>query len=159
MNFSEKLTCAIQLHRLTQEELAQATGLSQSTVSQLSNAKQRPYLDQAFKLARILGLSLEFLADDELDREPVGLSEDERYLLRTFRNSTLTADQAVTALIEYAKALGKNMERPTPDDRVELRSGAGSAPVVKPRQEHLVAEETSKAKKPKTRRSRKNNAN
>jgi transcriptional regulator with XRE-family HTH domain len=63
MSFAEKL---IELRRkvgLTQQELAQAGGLSISAVRSYEQDTQEPSLRNAVKLARALGVSVEAFAD------------------------------------------------------------------------------------------------
>ena len=59
--------------------------VSDSEISRILAGKSRPGLENAFRLARAVGVSLDFLADDSLETDPLEhddpLSADERELL------------------------------------------------------------------------------
>jgi transcriptional regulator with XRE-family HTH domain len=67
MRFAEKLYKQMLLKGLNQQKLAQLSSVSDSEVSRILNGKSNPSLEYAFRLARALGLSLDYLADDELE--------------------------------------------------------------------------------------------
>lgn len=95
MSFHEKLTKLIAKRETSQSKLAVKTRIPQSTISDFSNDKQRPYLDQAFTIARALNASLDYMADDTMKEEPEGLSEDDQAVLDHFHTSGLTRKEAM----------------------------------------------------------------
>ena len=70
---------------LNGQRLARMSSVSDSEISRILQGKSRPGLDNAFRLAKSVGVSLDFLADDTLDVEPTPpsdkLSADERKIL------------------------------------------------------------------------------
>lgn len=70
MRYAEKLYQQMVQKGFKQQRLAEASGVSDSEVSRILNGKSRPGLENAFRLARALGVSLDYLADDSLDADP-----------------------------------------------------------------------------------------
>jgi transcriptional regulator with XRE-family HTH domain len=83
-----------------QSALARQTGLSQSTISEATSGKRRLFFDQVALIARTLGVSLDYLADDSQDEPPQrgGPQDDEVYILRVVRSLGIDADEAVRRL-------------------------------------------------------------
>lgn len=85
LKLPEKLLRQMQLRGLNQQRLARAAGVSDSEVSRIVTGKSSPGLENAHRLARAVGVSLDYLADDTLadDPTPAGeeLGEAERELL------------------------------------------------------------------------------
>lgn len=70
MKFEEKLRKEMLLKGFNQQRLARASGVSDSEVSRILAGKSQPGLENALKLARAVGVSLDYLADDRLDADP-----------------------------------------------------------------------------------------
>ncbi|WP_435005137.1 helix-turn-helix domain-containing protein [Tundrisphaera lichenicola] len=70
MQFPQKLDFLIGLRGTNQSQLSRKTGISQSAISEMTKGKRRVYMDQAFELARALGVSLDYLADDAQEEPP-----------------------------------------------------------------------------------------
>ena len=68
--FSEKLGQKILQLGLNGQKLARKSDVSDSEISRIMNGKSLPGLENAIALARAVGVSLDFLADDALDAEP-----------------------------------------------------------------------------------------
>jgi transcriptional regulator with XRE-family HTH domain len=90
---------------LSQRELAHHVGESKSTVNRWfkepgEKDATTPNLAQALRLARVLGVTLEYLADDELDVEPPSAepSRDEHLVLETFHSIGIPVREAVRRL-------------------------------------------------------------
>src|SRR5262245_44634339 len=67
----QKKLCA-QMVRLglNGQKLAKISKVSDSEISRILAGKSRPGLENAFRLARAVGVSLDYLADDALDTDP-----------------------------------------------------------------------------------------
>lgn len=70
MRLDEKLRKHMQLKGLNQQMLARVSGVSDSEVSRILTGKSNnPGLENALRLARAVGVSLDYLADDSIDDE------------------------------------------------------------------------------------------
>jgi transcriptional regulator with XRE-family HTH domain len=85
MKLQDKLQMLMARHNLNGQRLARQSFVSDSEISRILQGKSRPGLDNAFRLAKAVGVSLDFLADDTLDVEPTPpsdkLSPDERKIV------------------------------------------------------------------------------
>jgi transcriptional regulator with XRE-family HTH domain len=70
MNLKEKLRLLMARNGLNGQKLARVSQVSDSEISRILQGKSRPGLDNAFRLAKALGVSLDYLADDALDEDP-----------------------------------------------------------------------------------------
>lgn len=70
MRYAEKLLKAMLLQGLNQQKLARLASVSDSEISRILRGKSHPSLEYSQRLARALGLSLDYLADDALDEDP-----------------------------------------------------------------------------------------
>src|SRR4051794_24186509 len=81
----DKLLTEMARQGLNGQRLAQRSRVSDSEISRILSGQSTPGLENAFRLARSVGVSLDFLADDALDIDPLKstdpLSPDERQLL------------------------------------------------------------------------------
>ena len=68
--FSEKLSQKILQLGLNGQKLARKSDVSDSEISRIMNGKSLPGLENAIALARAVGVSLDYLADDQLDTDP-----------------------------------------------------------------------------------------
>lgn len=99
MKFAEKLARLV----ANQSELSRMTGVAQSSISAMSAGDRRPYMDQAFKIARALGVPLDYLADDTQDdppAPPVPMPEDEQTLLEVYRYLGISLPEALRRLYD-----------------------------------------------------------
>ncbi len=64
MRFEEKLRKEMLLKGFNQQRLARASGVSDSEVSRILAGKSQPGLENALKLSRAVGVSLDYLADE-----------------------------------------------------------------------------------------------
>lgn len=70
MRYPEKLYKQMLRVGLNQQKLAKKSQVSDSEVSRILGGKSQPGLENAFRLARAVGVSLDFLADDALETDP-----------------------------------------------------------------------------------------
>ena len=107
MKLDEKLHKQMLLKGLNGQRLARLSQVSDSEISRILAGKSLPGLENAFRLAKAVGVSLDYLADDSLEADPTKTadltSELDRALLRTARDiGTREASQ----LLEVAKFVG-----------------------------------------------------
>lgn len=85
MKLKDKLQMLMVRCNLNGQKLAKLSEVSDSEISRILQGKSRPGLDNAYRLAKAVGVSLDYLADDSLDLEPgqpTGtLTPDERKVL------------------------------------------------------------------------------
>jgi transcriptional regulator with XRE-family HTH domain len=107
MNLPDKLQMLMARRNLNGQRLARLSSVSDSEISRILQGKSRPGLDNAFRLAKAVGVSLDFLADETLDVEPAPpsdkLSPEERKIL-TIAEKIGCAE--VVMLLENIKFLG-----------------------------------------------------
>src|SRR5438309_2054747 len=81
----DKLLTEMTRQGLNGQRLAQRSKVSDSEISRILSGQSTPGLENAFRLARAVGVSLDFLADDALETDPLRasdpLSPDERRVL------------------------------------------------------------------------------
>lgn len=85
MKLQDKLQMLMARNNLNGQRLSRLSSVSDSEISRILQGKSRPGLDNAFRLAKAVGVSLDFLADDSLDVEPTPpsdkLSAEERKIV------------------------------------------------------------------------------
>lgn len=67
MRYEEKLRKQMLLKGFNQQKLARLSGVSDSEVSRILGGKSQPGLENALKLARAVGVSLDALADETIE--------------------------------------------------------------------------------------------
>ena len=101
MGYADKIRRLCALRGLDQTELAARVNLTKSSMSRILSGAQMPKLDKAYELAKVLGVSLDYLVDDELEVAPSGqwilVTEDELTILKLVRR--LGADPALDRLL------------------------------------------------------------
>jgi transcriptional regulator with XRE-family HTH domain len=107
MILKDKLHMLMARHSLNGQKLARLSQVSDSEISRILKGKSRPGLDNAFRLARSVGVTLDYLADDTLDAEPAKpgdvLSPEERKIVAIAQK--LGASEVLT-LLENIRFLG-----------------------------------------------------
>ncbi|MFI5453901.1 MAG: helix-turn-helix domain-containing protein [Isosphaerales bacterium] len=85
MTLKDKLQMLMTRHGLNGQKLARLSRVSDSEISRILQGKSRPGLDNAFRLAKSVSVTLDYLADDSVDVEPPQpadlLTPEERKLL------------------------------------------------------------------------------
>src|SRR5215203_7021972 len=85
MKLEEKLLNRMVRLGLNGQKLARLSKVSDSEISRILAGKSRPGLENAFRLAKAVGVSLDYLADDTLETDPVKatdpLTTEEREVL------------------------------------------------------------------------------
>ena len=85
MELKLKLKKLMNAKGLNGQKLARLAQVSDSEISRILQGKSRPGLENALRLAQALGVSLDYLADDNIDNEPPppadALSVEERKAL------------------------------------------------------------------------------
>ena len=92
MKLDEKLHKQMLLKGLNGQRLARLSQVSDSEISRILAGKSLPGLENAFRLAKAVGVSLDYLADDAMEADPTKpvetidvATEVERSLLKTAR--------------------------------------------------------------------------
>lgn len=97
--FHEKLKALMKQHRYSQTDVAKSVDVSQSLVSLWTKGKSLPSLDDAAKLAKFLGVGLDYLADDtQDDPAPPEFAEWERGIVELMRMMGLDRKEATRRL-------------------------------------------------------------
>ncbi|GAC1467476.1 MAG: hypothetical protein NVSMB9_09120 [Isosphaeraceae bacterium] len=90
---------------LNGQRLAQRSRVSDSEISRILSGQSTPGLENAFRLARAVGVSLDFLADDTLEADPLQstdpLSTDERRVLDLVQQVGMTKAILLLENIRY----------------------------------------------------------
>ena len=107
MLLKDKLQMLMARCGLNGQKLARLSQVSDSEISRILQGKSRPGLDNAFRLARAVNVTLDYLADDSLDAEPPQpadhLSPEERRLLTVAQK---IGPSEVLTLLENIRFLG-----------------------------------------------------
>lgn len=87
MKYAEKLYRQLVRLGWNQQKLSRTSGVSDSEVSRILAGKSNPGLENAFRLSKAVGLSLDFMANEELNEDPrlevTGLTDAQKELLAT----------------------------------------------------------------------------
>jgi transcriptional regulator with XRE-family HTH domain len=107
MKLKDKLQLLMTRNSLNGQKLARLSQVSDSEISRILQGKSRPGLDNAFRLAKAVNVSLDFLADDALDidaSQPADLlSTEERKILNLVQK---LGGSEVLAILENVRFLG-----------------------------------------------------
>jgi transcriptional regulator with XRE-family HTH domain len=107
MELKTKLQSMMARKGLNGQKLARMSQVSDSEISRILQGKSRPGLDNALRLAKAVGVSLDYLADDQIDAEPPPpgdqLSPEERKILTLV---TKIGPAEVLTILENIRFLG-----------------------------------------------------
>jgi transcriptional regulator with XRE-family HTH domain len=99
MTFAEKLEQLRSVRGLSQSDLAAAAGISQPRISEWKREDSRgPSLPVALSIARALGVSLDYLADDAQDDPPAALTPAEQQAVLLTRALSLSVEEVARRL-------------------------------------------------------------
>jgi transcriptional regulator with XRE-family HTH domain len=114
MRFADKVRSLLKLRRLSQSELAEALGTTQPQISRWLEGNSPPRWDYLLKMARALGVTADYLIDQEQEElpRPPGLTEDERFLLQLYHDLGLSREDAVRGLAAAARSVPFDAPRP-----------------------------------------------
>jgi transcriptional regulator with XRE-family HTH domain len=141
MMLKDKLQMLMARHGLNGQKLARLSQVSDSEISRILQGKSRPGLDNALRLAKSVSVSLDYLADDNLDVQPPqpadNLTPDERKLLMLAQKigcaEVLTILENVRFLgyeVAMSRLVGGKPLIEIEKDVSEIRSGVVSAAVA-----------------------------
>lgn len=104
MTLLQKIEKLIKDKGLTQETVEQSCGLSHGRISKWKDGVGEPTAKQAWRLAMFLGVAIEYLVNDDIDKpfRVHGLNEDESTVLRTMSALGLDGDEAIRRLAKSA---------------------------------------------------------
>lgn len=135
MEFAKKLNKLMAERDVTYEEVAKHVGVGTTTVFRWLNQKGkplRPRLNEAARLAEMLGVGVDYLADDALDAPPSpppGLSPQEELLLDLIRNMGVAEASHRLSLVREGSSrfTPRATPRPAADEPPRIKSaGQGS---------------------------------
>ena len=105
MELKDKLLTQMTRRGLNGQKLARTSQVSDSEISRILAGKSRPGLENAFRLARAVGVSLDYLADDSLDVEPTPtaspLTAEEREALALAHGIGLTRASRILEIVRF----------------------------------------------------------
>src|SRR5947209_5232894 len=141
MTLQQKLLSEMVRRGLNGQKLARISQVSDSEISRILAGKSRPGLENAFRLARAVGVSLDFLADDTLDTDPARstdpLSTEEREILELSHEIGCARAIRILDIVRYLGcdiAMHRLLDaKPIIEVGAEVRTGAppvsSSAPI------------------------------
>jgi transcriptional regulator with XRE-family HTH domain len=132
----DKLLTEMARQGLNGQKLAQRSKVSDSEISRILSGQSTPGLENAFRLARAVSVSVDYLADDGLEADPLRardpLSSDERRILDLARQIDL---RSTILLLENIRFIGyeTTMQRLLNSrPLIEIDDGEESRAVVAP---------------------------
>ncbi|MGE3821861.1 MAG: helix-turn-helix domain-containing protein [Isosphaeraceae bacterium] len=100
---------------LTQQELGERVGMKKNTISRILSGQQEPKLQEAYELAKVLNVTVDYLVSEATELGPsvrlVEVTEDEVILLRTAQ--IIGVDVALRRILN-APPQPPDAEPPTP---------------------------------------------
>ena len=105
MGFRENLKSELAYQDMLVKELSEITGISRYTLDNYLNARERmPTADVAVKIAKALGVSVEYLVMGENDQEySSSFGSDVRVLIQNFKKLDEDDQKMIIAIIQLFK--------------------------------------------------------
>ena len=102
MKMVEKILRLIDERGWTQTAFESMAGLAKNRITKWIDGQGEPKASQAGRMARLLGVTTDYLVRDDLDDPAAiaGLSEDDRMILRTIHAVGLDADEVIRLIHE-----------------------------------------------------------
>lgn len=94
---AERIDEAIEERGLTQRQLEMLTGISHSSISQYKNGQHRPRQEQAIIMAKVLGVTPEWLMGYDADKFSPNLPKDTR---KVYKNQA-TPEEFKNIIVKY----------------------------------------------------------
>jgi transcriptional regulator with XRE-family HTH domain len=115
MKMLDKIERLIEERGLTQTAVEGMAGLAGNRISRWKGGMGEPTARQALRMARILGVSIEYLVNDEVDDPGSAseLSDEERFVLDAMRDYGLSSAEAVRGLAIVAERKALKPTQPT----------------------------------------------
>jgi len=119
MQFADKITMLLDRRGWTQRELSRRAKVSHTTVGNWINDGRLPDIEVAARLARVLDVPLEYLADADQDQPPTRVGADELALLDVMRSRGITPADVLKLLVpnQGAESLSPGMRDAEPKHR------------------------------------------
>lgn len=111
MSFAENVRAELEYQDIQVKELAQKTGISKNTLDKyLSGRKSEPGVENAVKIAKVLGVSVEYLVcnSENQKTKPLIYDKEKQILIREYNNLNNFNKQTVQDLL---KSLSSRQER------------------------------------------------
>ena len=128
MKLSKKVPKLLEMRGRSQADAARAMGADPARMSELKAEMWTPDIRQSLDLARFLGVTLDYLADDSQDDPPPGLSESEARVVALMRALNLPESVALARLA--GPQVGDNIMARTD---LDIRQTLGEPPRMAPR--------------------------
>lgn len=141
LKLRDKLLTRMARNGLNGQKLARISQVSDSEISRILAGLSTPGLENAFKLAKAVGVSLDYLADDALENDPIQVSDpvkpEEREILDLAHGIGLGRASRILEnirIIGYEAAMRRLLEaKPLvePEDGVRAAATVSSSPVAR----------------------------
>jgi len=105
MSWKEKVTELMEQRKITQKQLSQLSGITESSISRYLHSEQRPRMDIVVNIAKALHVETEYLLDDS-ERGESAYSSIATAIAR--KGNELTAEEK-NQLIALILGAGKNV--------------------------------------------------
>lgn len=107
MDIGERIRERREALNLTQQELAQALGVTPQHISVVEQDKRVPSLTFLAKLAEHLGISIDYLISGKVAKEGVVSDIDVILAIKADKSLTLKAKKALITLVEELRGAGE----------------------------------------------------
>ena len=134
MKYAEKLYRQLVRLGWNQQKLSRASGVSDSEVSRILAGKSNPGLENANRLAKAVGLSLDYMANEEILEDPkleaAGLTDGQRELLAV---SASIGNRQVAQVLDIVQHLGYDVSLKRLIDARPSIEVVGASPASQPK--------------------------